>query len=167
RDDGAADRQRRYLPLLEPAHELRRWWFRQRLPGARRGRVKQGAVLRDDLVENVEGRERGREVVELAPGDEGELAAGLPDTLERGERGVVDVPVLCEGPVVIAGEDVVAHGQLRKPAVGARHARDRRAVEKVAIMGFVRIAVARMARSYRATPSTSRAIMGSSRVSQT
>src|SRR4030095_16277057 len=67
------------------------------------------AVLRDDACEEIHVREDGLQIVELAAGDEHELAARFAQALERRERGLVDAAMMNDGAVVIAAQREIAH----------------------------------------------------------
>jgi urease beta subunit len=71
--------------------------------------VDDGAVFGDDVLEEVEARERDRQVFEQPPRHEHDLAAGAANRFERGHRRRVDPAVAGERAVVVGGEDEVAH----------------------------------------------------------
>ena len=83
--------------------------FVERLLFASLRPVEQRAVLRDDAFEQVEARKDRLQVVELAAGDEHQLAARLAQALERGERGLVDAAMMSDGAVVVAAQREIAH----------------------------------------------------------
>ena len=108
-DDRFAHRQRRDAAALELLHERRRRRRTEGAGGARRGVVEQRAVLRHDAVEQAHLRKDREQLIELAPGDEDELAPGRREPLERGDGRRRDLPVARDGAVEIGGEDQIAH----------------------------------------------------------
>jgi hypothetical protein len=109
RHDHPADRDRPDPARLEPLDELGRRRLGQRALLARVGPVEQGAVLGHHAVEDVELGEDVEQLVELAPGHQDQLPAGLLHPLQRLQGRGVDPAVVGESPVVVGREDVVAH----------------------------------------------------------
>ena len=55
------------------------------------------------------------EVGEHAAGDEDEPASGRDEALKRGDGGFIDAPVMGDRAVIIGGEGVISHDDLRGP----------------------------------------------------
>src|SRR5690606_41742746 len=67
------------------------------------------AVLRDDQIEQTETREHRLQTGNLSPRHEHDLAPRLPQPFERGDRRVIDAPVMSDRAVVVGAEREVAH----------------------------------------------------------
>ena len=75
----------------------------------RGGPVDEGAVLRDDAVEQVERWKNLHEVVEFSSCNEDQLPPGLLQVLQRLDRSVADAAVPGDSAVVVACQGVVSH----------------------------------------------------------
>ena len=72
--------------------------------------VEQRAVFRDDAVEDGGLGKEVEQLVELASGDEDQLASGALELLQRPQGLPVNLAVVGQGAVVVGGEGEKAHG---------------------------------------------------------
>src|SRR6185503_2742016 len=105
--------RQRHAAGLEPVDEDVGRRLAQVLALAGLGPVEQRAVLGHDAVEQHDPGKDAEQLVELAPGDEDQLAAGFLQAREAVEDVVGDGAVMRDGPVVVEGDGGVAHGTIR------------------------------------------------------
>ena len=94
------------------AQRLDELWRRRRGQSSRRhgGRiVKQRTVLSDDPVEQLATLERRQQIIELATGHHDEPPTRVTKTMQRGESGSIDFPVVGQRAVVIRSQSLIAH----------------------------------------------------------
>ena len=73
------------------------------------GHVEQRTVLGHDVVEQIEPRADPLQVIEIAAGDQQQLAAGLDQALERREGFVRHLPVVSQRAVIVTTQGEITH----------------------------------------------------------